>query len=81
MNGYAGEDAPSNLMTGNKLVKSLSSKLQYYLDKTTPHVHARWAGLAAFIVLYGIRVFFLQVLSLIKFAWGGNVCPFLNISA
>lgn len=70
MNGYAGEDAPSNLMTGNKLVKSLSSKLQYYLDKTTPHVHARWAGLAAFIVLYGIRVFFLQGFYIVTYALG-----------
>jgi len=61
MNGYAGEDAPSNPLASNRIVKSLSAKLQYYLDKTTPHVHGRWAGLAVFIVLYGIRVFFLQV--------------------
>ncbi len=61
MNGYGGEDAPSNPLTSNRFVKSLSARLQFYLDKTTPHVHGRWAGLAAFIVLYGIRVFFIQV--------------------
>ena len=61
MNGYAGEEATANPLASNKLVKSLSAKLQFYLDKTTPHVNGRWIGLAIFVVLYGIRVFFLQV--------------------
>ena len=60
MNGFAGEEQPQNPLN-NRFISGLSQKAQFYLDKTTPHVNLRWAGLAAFVVLYAIRVFFLQV--------------------
>lgn len=60
MNGFNGEETSPNPLN-NRYLNGLSQKLQFYLDKTTPHATARWAGLAAFVTLYAIRVFFLQV--------------------
>lgn len=61
MESYGGAEGPSNPLANNKLFKSFSARLQFYLDKTTPHVTARWAGLLLLVVIYSIRVFFLQV--------------------
>lgn len=58
MNGFE-EDAALNPLS--RSISRAQQRAQFYLDKTTPHVTARWTGLAAFILLYALRVFFLQV--------------------
>ena len=61
MDAYGSGEGPPNPLANVQLFKSVSAKMQYWLDKTTPHVQARWAGLSLLIIVYGIRVFFLQV--------------------
>lgn len=34
--------------------------MQVLLDKSTPHTLYRWLGLAALLVVYAVRVYFLQ---------------------
>ena len=57
----AGSQIPSSVLASNAFFKGLSQKFQFYLDKTAPHVTARWVGLFTFILLYAIRVYMLQV--------------------
>jgi hypothetical protein len=50
----------SNAHGGPKLAQKISQTFRYYLDKTTPHYVARWLGLLAFLMIYGIRVYYLK---------------------
>lgn len=70
MDNYGNEEAATNPLANNKAFKSISAKLQFYLDKTTPHTNARWIGLAALLTIYGIRVFFLQGFYIVTYALG-----------
>ncbi|XP_074655096.1 protein RER1-like isoform X2 [Tubulanus polymorphus] len=43
---------------------------QYYLDKSTPYTIGRWGGTAALLILYFLRVFFLQGWYIVTYALG-----------
>ena len=58
MNGASPYSAP--MPPTPKLLQVATQKYRYYLDKTTPHVTARWAGLVVVLLLYGIRVWLLK---------------------
>ena len=66
-------DAPTTSTSGpsaSRLSKSFQTRLQYYLDKSTPHSTWRWLGLAAFILIYAIRVYFLRGFYIVTYALG-----------
>lgn len=44
--------------------------LQYFLDKSTPHVLYRWLALAGVLLVYVARVFFLQGFFIVTYALG-----------
>ena len=56
--------------SASRISKSLQTRLQYYLDKSTPHYTWRWLALAAFVILYGIRVYFLKGFYIVTYALG-----------
>ncbi|KAK9833653.1 hypothetical protein WJX74_001949 [Apatococcus lobatus] len=56
--------------SASRLSKSFQTRLQYYLDKSTPHATWRWLGLLAFILIYAIRVFFLRGFYIVTYALG-----------
>lgn len=41
-------------------VTTFAAAPQVLLDKSTPHIAYRWIGLAALLLVYGVRVYFLQ---------------------
>ncbi len=66
MDASASSSAPS----AARLSKSFQTRLQYYLDKSTPHYNWRWLALALFVVIYGIRVYFLKGFYIVTYALG-----------
>ena len=56
--------------SASRLSKSLQTRLQYYLDKSTPHYTWRWLALAAVVLLYGVRVYFLKGFYIVTYALG-----------
>ncbi|KAF5843222.1 ATRER1A [Dunaliella salina] len=51
------EEPPSTLST---LQAKANQRLQWYLDKSSPHVLYRWLGLLAVALIYIIRVWYLR---------------------
>jgi len=52
------------------IFKSFSRLYNYYLDKTVPQMHARWFGFGLALVLYLIRVYFLEGFFIVTYALG-----------
>lgn len=52
------------------LVASLRQRQQRLLDASTPHVGRRWAALAALVLLYALRVWYLQGFYIVTYALG-----------
>ncbi|XP_063410297.1 protein RER1-like [Mytilus trossulus] len=50
--------------------KRIGEIQQGYLDKATPHLAARWIFLVVWLLLYGVRVYFLQGWYIITYALG-----------
>ncbi|KAK9867041.1 hypothetical protein WJX84_011432 [Apatococcus fuscideae] len=66
-------DAPASSSAGpsaSRLSKSFQTRLQYYLDKSTPHSTWRWLALVGFILIYAIRVFYLKGFYIVTYALG-----------
>ncbi len=51
-----GHETRSLVTTVGGLADGAQRRIQFYLDRTTPHVHARWAALAVGIVLVLVRM-------------------------
>uniref|UniRef100_A0A0B6YP21 Protein RER1 n=1 Tax=Arion vulgaris TaxID=1028688 RepID=A0A0B6YP21_9EUPU len=62
------EPAPSG--SAYRLYKTISNRHQYYLDKATPHMTARWVCASLIAAAYCIRVFFLQGWYIVTYALG-----------
>lgn len=50
--------------------KQFSRLFQFYLDKTTPHAVYRWCGTAALVVLYMLRVYYVQGFYIVSYGLG-----------
>ncbi|KAJ1704388.1 hypothetical protein LUZ63_004167 [Rhynchospora breviuscula] len=53
-----------------KFRSDISRQFQYYLDKATPHTAGRWAGTFALLLLYAIRVYFVQGFYIVTYGLG-----------
>lgn len=67
---FGGQDQPSNPVTDSNTFKKLSRTYRYWVDKSVPHIWARWLALFVLIVLYGIRVYFVQGFYIVTYAMG-----------
>ncbi len=59
------EDAP-----GMKYKRAFDQRLQHYLDKSSPHVSARWGALAGVMLLYALRVFLIKGFYIVTYGLG-----------
>jgi hypothetical protein len=59
------EDAP-----GMKYKRAFDQRLQQYLDRSSPHVSARWSALALVALLYFLRVFFIKGFFIVTYGLG-----------
>ncbi|XP_071733673.1 protein RER1B-like [Rutidosis leptorrhynchoides] len=50
--------------------RHFSRLFQAYLDKTTPHTVYRWSGTAALVVLYVLRVYYVQGFYIVSYGLG-----------
>ena len=48
--------------------QKVTRRYKYFLDKTTPHVYARWLAFAAFVGVYAIRVLYVKGFYIITYA-------------
>ena len=53
-----------------KLAAQYNQKLQFYLDKSTPHAPARWGSLAGGVLLYILRVWLLKGFYIVTYGLG-----------
>ena len=72
MDAYAGANTHAEQTSGlaSRKVAAYQQKFKCYLDKTTPHVKARWLALLGVISIYAVRVFFLKGFYIITYALG-----------
>lgn len=52
------------------LSKKLNTRLQHFLDKTSPFRLYRWLALGALVLLYAVRVFFLEGFYIVTYTLG-----------
>ena len=57
-------------LPGGPAFAKLAQTYRHYLDKTTPHVAARWAGLALVVLVYAVRAYLLHGFYIITYALG-----------
>jgi hypothetical protein len=62
------DEQPSN--PAEKFQAAANQKLQMFLDKSTPHATARWAGAAVMCMLYMMRVYAIAGFYIITYALG-----------
>ncbi|CAI0436121.1 unnamed protein product [Linum tenue] len=53
-----------------KLKNDFSKELQYYLDRSTPHVMHRWLGTLGVAAIYVLRVYFVQGFYIVSYGLG-----------
>lgn len=68
MNVGAGDDSPANAVS--QWTHAVSRRYQHLLDKSTPHVLRRWIGFAAIVLIYALRVYFVQGFYIITYGLG-----------
>ena len=57
-------------LPGGPAFSKLAQAYRHYLDKTTPHVAARWAALALVVLVYAVRAYLLRGFYIITYALG-----------
>ena len=50
--------------------RTITQRVQYILDKTTPHPAARWTALVVLVVLYVLRVWYLEGFYIVTYGLG-----------
>lgn len=54
----------------NQWVNDVSRIFQYYLDKSTPYTMYRWIGTAVLLVIYAVRVYYVQGFYIVSYGLG-----------
>jgi hypothetical protein len=53
-----------------KALSTINQRVQHYLDKSTPHVAARWATMVGVLLLYAVRVYLLRGFYIVTYGLG-----------
>lgn len=69
MEGVGG-DGPSPAAALDQKRHELSKLFQYYLDKSTPHATYRWSGTFGLVLLYALRVYYVQGFYIVTYGLG-----------
>jgi len=67
MQGLADDAAPNPLAAA---VLQANQRLQVVLDRTTPHITGRWVTWAIVVVLYALRVFWVNGFYIVTYGLG-----------
>ncbi|XP_047316362.1 protein RER1A-like [Impatiens glandulifera] len=73
MNLGAGAVAGDDISSSSPLSQwtyAFTRRYQYFLDKSTPHVLRRWIAFSILVLIYALRVFFLQGYYIITYGLG-----------
>lgn len=62
---FANESAPTY-----SPFQTVTRRFKHLLDRATPHVYARWLGLAVFVLLYALRVVYIKGFYIITYGLG-----------
>ncbi|KAM7275029.1 hypothetical protein ACFE04_016895 [Oxalis oulophora] len=63
-------ESSSSSSSVNKWVHNVWRLYQYYLDKTTPHANYRWIATFALVVIYCVRVFYIEGFYVVSYGLG-----------
>lgn len=63
-------ETENNSEKAARLNQAINRTVQHYLDKSSPHVYARWAALAVVVLLYGVRVWLLHGYYIVTYGLG-----------
>lgn len=55
---------------GMKWKRNFDQRFQYYLDRSSPHVSARWGALAVMMAFYLLRVFLIKGFFIVTYGLG-----------
>ncbi|KAK9988038.1 hypothetical protein SO802_028277 [Lithocarpus litseifolius] len=70
MEGVGADSVGSGTAPANQFWIDVSRRYQYYLDKTTPHAIYRWIGSAVIVLIYILRVYYIQGFYIISYGLG-----------
>ncbi|PON79484.1 Retrieval of early ER protein Rer [Parasponia andersonii] len=69
MEGVGGDSAAAAAPV-NQWVQDASRVFQYYLDKSTPHSTYRWIGTLGLVLIYALRVYYVQGFYIVSYGLG-----------
>ncbi|PON86000.1 Retrieval of early ER protein Rer [Trema orientale] len=69
MEGVGGDSAAAAAPV-NQWVQDASRVFQYYLDKSTPHSTYRWIGTLLLVLIYALRVYYVQGFYIVSYGLG-----------
>lgn len=69
MEGVGGDSAAAAAPV-NQWVQDASRVFQYYLDKSTPHSTYRWIGTLVLVLIYALRVYYVQGFYIVSYGLG-----------
>ncbi|KAL6517310.1 Protein rer1b [Orobanche minor] len=70
MEGIGGDGTSLAASSLNQRRHEASKIFQYYLDKSTPHALYRWIGTFFLLLLYAVRVYFVQGFYIVSYGLG-----------
>lgn len=70
MEGVGGDSVSDAAASLNQRSHEVWKLFQYYLDKSTPHAVYRWIGTCVLLVLYALRVYYVQGFYIVTYGLG-----------
>ncbi|KAL0454166.1 UNVERIFIED_CONTAM: protein RER1A [Sesamum latifolium] len=70
MEGVGGDGPSTAAAALNQRRNEVSKLFQYYLDKSTPHALYRWIGTFAVVLVYALRVYYIQGFYIVSYGLG-----------
>ncbi|KZV26209.1 hypothetical protein F511_28555 [Dorcoceras hygrometricum] len=70
MEGIGGDGPSTAAAALNQRRHELSKLFQYFLDKSTPHTSYRWIGSFVLVLIYALRVYYVQGFYIVTYGLG-----------
>ncbi|KAL2231626.1 protein RER1A-like [Sesamum indicum] len=70
MEGVGGDGPSTAAAALNQRRNEVSKLFQYYLDKSTPHALYRWIGTFVVVLVYALRVYYIQGFYIVSYGLG-----------
>lgn len=70
MEGVGGDSVGAAAAPVNQFWQDVWRRYQYFLDKSTPHTVYRWIGTVVIVLIYILRVYYVQGFYIISYGLG-----------